>query len=186
MGLYPLMKNLAWAPVVSQKISAVWLLASLGIAVASVIFGSMIALGWSVGLTPSLTMRWNLGDQEIGDRDEWETRLPVRIAVENLEEFLSFMLGYFERFSNFESVPRISSMKLMEEGEVRVLSFIYNARDTSIGTTMTINVITLARGEEGVYVPTLVSKGARDAARTTGTFIRKIVIRWSTETGRKS
>jgi hypothetical protein len=186
MGLYPLMKNLAWAPVVSQKISAVWLLASLGIAVASVIFGSMIALGWSVGLTPSLTMRWNLGDQEIGDRDEWETRLPVRIAVENLEEFLSFMLGYLERFSNFESVPRISSMKLMEEGEARVLSFIYNARDTSIGTTMTINVITLARGEEGVYVPTLVSRGARDAARTTGTFIRKIVIRWSTETGRES
>jgi len=39
----------------------------------------------------------------------------------------------------------------------------------------------LARDEEGVYAPTMASRGDRDAARTTGAFIRKIVIRWSTE-----
>jgi hypothetical protein len=181
MGLYPVMKSLAWAPVVSQKISAVWLVAALGIAVASVVLGSMVALAWSVGLTPSLTRRWNLGEQEIDFRADWETRLPVRLSDENLEEFLSYLTTYFERFSDYESVPRISSIKIAEEGEARVLSFVYNARETSIHATRTNNAITLARDEEGAYVPTMASKGDRDAATTTGAFMRKIVIRWSTE-----
>ena len=186
LGLYPVMKTLAWAPVVSQKISAVWLVASLGIAVASVVLGSVLALGWSVGLTPSLTRRWNLGEQETEFRAEWETRLPVRLSEENLEEFLSYLTTYFERFSDYESVPMISSIKIVEDGEARVLSFVYNARETSIHATRTSNAITLARDEEGVYVPTMVSKGDRDAATTTGAFIRKIVIRWSTEQGKKA
>jgi hypothetical protein len=181
MGLYPVMKSFAWAPVVSQKISAVWLVAALGIAVASVVLGSMVALAWSVGLTPSLTRRWNLGEQKIDFRADWETRLPVRLSDENLEEFLSHLTSYLERFSDFESVPRISSIKIAEEGEARVLSFVYNARETSIHATRTSNVITLARDEEGSYVPTMASKGDRDAATTTGAFMRKIVIRWSTE-----
>jgi hypothetical protein len=186
MGLYPVMKSLAWAPVVSQKISAVWLVAALGIAVASVVLGSIVALGWSVGLTPSLTRRWSLGEQETKFKTEWETRLPVRLSEENLEEFLSYLRNHFERFSDFESVPRISSIKIAEEGEARVLSFVYNARETSIHATRTSNVITLARDEEGVYVPTMVSNGDGDAATTTGAFIRKIVIRWSTEQGKKA
>ena len=96
------------------------------------------------------------------------------------------MTTYFERFSDYESVPMISSIRLAEDGEARVLSFVYNARETSIHATRTNNVITLARDEEGVYVPTMVSKGDRDAATTTGAFIRKIVIRWSTEQGKKA
>jgi ABC-type antimicrobial peptide transport system permease subunit len=62
LGLYPVMKALDWAPVISQKVSAVWLIASLGIAVISVVFGSVIALSRSVSLTPSLTRRWGLED----------------------------------------------------------------------------------------------------------------------------
>ena len=181
LGLYPVMKNLDWAPVVSQKVSAVWLVASLGIAVASVVFGSIVALGWSVGLTPSLTRRWNLGDQETGEKTVWETRLPVRIADESLEEFLSYVMGYFKRFSGLDSIPRISSVKLVKEGDARVMSFIYSEMGSSIHIKRTENVMTLARDEEGVYAPTMASRGDRDAARTTGAFIRKIVIRWSTE-----
>jgi hypothetical protein len=183
LGLYPVMKTLAWAPVVSQKVSAVWLVASLGIAVASVVLGSIVALVWSVGLTPSLTRRWNLGDQETGERTVWETRLPVRIADESLEEFLSYVLGYLERFSGLDSIPRISSVKLVKEEDVRVMSFIYSEMGSSIHVVRTENVMTLARDEEGVYAPTMASRGDRDAARTTGMFIRKIIIRWSTEQG---
>ncbi len=160
MGLYPVMRTLTWAPIVSQKISAVWLVAALGIAVASVVLGSVLALGWSVGLTPSLTRRWRLGEQETQFGAEWETSLPVRLSDEDLEEFLSYLTTDFERFSDYESVPRISSVKIAEDGEAKVLSF--------------------------VYVPTMVSKGDRDSATTTGTFIRKIVIRWSTEQDKKA
>ena len=186
LGLYPVMKNLAWAPVVNQKVSAVWLVASLGIAVASVVLGSIVALGWSVGLTPSLTRRWNLGDQGARERTEWETRLPVRIAEEGLEGFLSYVVGYLGRFSALDSLPRISSLRLAREGDARVMSFVYSEMGSSIHITRTENTVTLARDEEGVYAPTMVSIGERDAAQTTGAFIRKIVIRWSTEHGKKA
>lgn len=186
IGLYPLMTNLVLAPLVSQKVSAIWLVASLGIAVASVVLGSIIALGWSVGLTPSLTRRWNLGDQDIGSQEHWNTKLPVKIAEENLEEFLAFVKGYLEMFTGLHSFPKIISLKISGEGEAKVLSFIYDARDTSMGTKWTSNVVTLVRDEHGIYVPSLESIGKRDAARTTGTFFRKIVLLWATEYGKNS
>jgi hypothetical protein len=181
LGLYPVMKMLEWAPVISQKVSAVWLVASLGIAVASVVFGSMIALGRSMSLTPSLNRRWDLGGLEGGDRDYWDTRLPVRLVEEGVDDFLLFVYGSLEKFKGFNSVPRISSLKLGEEGGTRTLSFVYDGRDSSVGATWTTNVITLIRDEEGTYVASMESRGARDACSKTGTFIRKIIIRWSVE-----
>ncbi len=186
LGLYPVMKALEWAPVISQKVSAVWLVASLGIAIASVVFGSVIALGRSISLTPSLTRRWDLRDQEGGDREYWDTRLPVRLLGEEVDDFLLFVYGFLEGFKGFNSVPRISSLRLGEEGEARTLSFVYDGRDSSIGTTWTSNVVTVIRDEEGTYVASMESKGARDACSTTGTFVRKIIIRWSVHESKKS
>lgn len=186
LGLYPLMSSLAMAPVVAQKVSAVWLVAALGIAVASVIFGSMIALRGSVGLTPSLTLRWTSGDQMTSHKDLWETLLPVRIEDGNLEEFLSYLMGYLGWFTTLDSVPLIGSLRSTEEAGARLLSFSYNERNTSISTTRTSNVVALARDEEGFYKATLESKGQWEAANKTATFIRKIVLWWSTEHGKRS
>jgi hypothetical protein len=183
LGLYPVMRSLEWAPVLSQKVSTVWLLASLGIAVASVVFGSMIALGRSVSLTPSLNRRWDLRGLEGGDRDFWDTRLPVRLQEGDVDDFLVFVHNSLERFTDLTSVPRISSLRLGEEGETKTLSFVYDGRDTSVGATWTANVISVIRDEEGSRVASLESRGARDAASTTGTFIRKIVIQWSIHEG---
>ncbi len=186
LGLYPLMANLALAPLVSQKVSAVWLVASLGIAVASVVIGSTIALGWSVDLTPSLTRRWNLGDQETGGREHWNTTLPVKIPEDDIEGFLAFVKGYLEMFTGLRSFPKIISFKISGEGETTVLSFTYDARDTSMGTKWTSNVVTLVRDENGIYIPSLESTGKRDAARATGTFFRKLILLWATENGKNS
>ena len=181
LGLYPLMTSIGLAPVVSQKVSAVWLVAALGISMASVIFGSMMALRGSVGLTPSLTRRWTSGDQMVSRRGAWETRLPVRIDEEDLEEFTSYLKDYLVRFTGLDSIPRVGNVKQTVEDGRRTLHFSYNQMDSSIKATRTSNVITLARDEEGFYLPTLESAGERDAASKTGTFVRGIVIRWSTE-----
>jgi hypothetical protein len=181
LGLYPVMKSLEWAPVISQKVSAVWLVASLGIAIASVVFGSVIALGRSIALTPSLNRRWAQRGLEGGDKDYWDTKLPVRLIEEDLDDFLLYMYGSLERFKDLTSVPRISSLKLGVEGETRTLSFVYDGRDTSVGATWTTNVITVVPDEEGTYVSSMESRGARDATSTTGTFIRKIIIQWSVQ-----
>ncbi|MCW4036108.1 MAG: ABC transporter permease, partial [Candidatus Bathyarchaeota archaeon] len=181
LGLYPLMTSIGLAPVVSQKVSAVWLVAALGISMASVIFGSMMALRGSVGLTPSLTRRWTSGDQMVSRKGTWETRLPVRIEEEHLEEFASYLKDYLARFTGLDSVPRVGNVKQTAEEGRMTLHFSYNQMDSNIRATRTSNVITLARDEEGFYLPTLESMGERDAASKTGTFVRGIVIRWSTE-----
>ncbi|MGD2142051.1 MAG: hypothetical protein PVH79_01065, partial [Candidatus Bathyarchaeota archaeon] len=186
LGLYPLMKNLALAPLVTQKISAFWLFAALGIAFASVIIGCMIALGWSVGITPSLTMRWSLRDQKIIEKEPYQIRLPVKITEESLENFICYTKSYLDRFTKIDSIPRISSVKLNEKGEEKTLSFTYDARDSSVGVTLTSNIVTLSRIEGGTYNVTLASRGDRDAASTTGKFLRRIMIRWSTEHGKQN
>jgi hypothetical protein len=184
LGLYPVMKSIEWAPVISQKVSAIWLVASLGIAVASVVFGSMIALGRSVSLTPSLNLRWGLGGVDSGDKKYWETMLPVRLVAEEVDDFLLFVYGSLEKFNGFNSVPRITSIKLREEGDAKTLSFVYDGRDSSVGVTWTANTISVSRDEEGAYVASMESRGDRDASTTTGTFIRKIIIRWSVQGSR--
>jgi hypothetical protein len=183
LGLYPLMERLALAPVVAQKVSALWLIAALGIAVASVVLSSMIALRSSVGLTPSLIRRWTSGGQMTIHRDVWETQLPVRIDDESLEDFLSYLRGQLGLYTGLGSEPRVSNIKSTGDGALRALSFSYDQRDSSISATRTSNVITLVKDSEGFYIPTLESDGERESVNKTGTFIRGIVIRWSTEHG---
>jgi hypothetical protein len=73
----------------------------------------------------------------------------------------------------------------MKEAGLGALSFIYDQRNSNIGAARTSNVITLAKDSEGFYVPTLESDGERESANKTGTFIRGLVIRWSTEQGNR-
>ena len=68
---------------------------------------------------------------------------------------------------------------LGEEGEAKTLSFVYDGRDSSVGVTWTTNVVSVVRDEEGTFVASMVSRGAREACTTTGTFVRKIIIQWS-------
>jgi len=183
LGLYPAMERMALAPVVTQKVSAVWLIAALGIAVASVVLGSMIALRSSVDLTPSLTRRWTMGDQMTSQKYRWETKLPVRLDEGNLDGFIPYLRGQLELFTSLDSVPRVANIRSLEKTGLRGLSFIYDQRSSNIGATRTSNVITLEKDSEGFYVPTLESDGERESANKAGTFIRSIVIRWSTEQG---
>jgi hypothetical protein len=141
----------------------------------------MIALGRSVSLTPSLNLRWGLGSVDDGDKDYWEMMLPVRLIAEDVDDFLLFVYGSLEKFNGFNSVPRITSLKLREEGAARTLSFVYDGRDSSVGVTWTTNVISVSGDKEGAYVASMESKGDRDACTTTGTFVRKIIILWSVQ-----
>jgi hypothetical protein len=108
-------------------------------------------------------------------------RLPVRLTEDERNNFLLFLYGRLENLKGFASVPRISSLKMGEEGKKRTLSFVYDGRDSSVGTTWTTNVISVTRDEEGTYGAVLESRGAKDACATTGTFIRKMTIAWSVQ-----
>jgi hypothetical protein len=181
LGLYPLMTSLAIAPIVSQKISAVWVLGAIGIAVASVIMGSILALRGSVSLTPSLIIRWTSSDQITSDRDIFESELPLKIEERDVESFIVYTVSFLKKYTDLDSLPRVGSIKILEEDGTKALSFSYNERDSSVGASRTTNRLTLIKNERNLYTPVLFSRGEREAANKAGTFIRKIVIRWSTE-----
>jgi hypothetical protein len=186
LGLYPLMLELSIAPMVQQKISAVWCLAAIGIAMASVIIGSVIALERSILLTPSLKRRWSIGEQPMSLEGKWKIPMPVQFEERFLESFISFVKGFLGRYGDKNYLPYIYALKTaVEERDERqrwTVSFNYNEGQSSLGGNSTSNIMTIAK-ETGadVYSVMLESKGERSAAHRTGTFIRNLIIKWSTE-----
>ncbi len=188
LGWYLLMARLSLAPVVGQKVSALWSLAALGIAVTSVVFGSLIALKTSANLTPSLKRRWRQEGQANGTEGAWETRLPLILEGENLEEFVKYLLDCLSAHKELDATPTIGLIrrKGLEEGGVGI-SFVYNEPQASLGLYRTINTITISKApsfDRLLLFVTLISQGGEEAANRTGLFVRGLVIKWSTEKAR--
>ncbi len=186
LGLYPLMTELSWAPIVQQKVSAVWVLAALGVAVAAVFFGSAIALRRSVVVTPSLKRRWTMEGIPEGHDKPWTTRMPVKIEEGRLEDFTSFVTDSLQRQCNPLLTPSIDSLKAKVEerdGErIHSIAFNYSEEQTNLRGLKTFNVLTIAKSPRDVnYFVELQSRGTREATYKTGSFIRKIIMVWNTE-----
>ena len=162
LGWYPLMAQFSFAPVVAQKVSIGWCVAALGISVSSVVFGALIAQRRSTELTPSKRKKWFSGGKWKSKDNEWEDRL--------------------NRYGNPEMNPyiRVKEMRRGEEGEPQTLDFSYVEGQTSIGGERTDNVLSLIRSGRGVWTINLKSVGSRYGVDKTGTFIRRILIQWST------
>jgi hypothetical protein len=190
LGWYPVMARLSLAPVVGQKVSAVWCVAALGIAMASVVSGSLIALEGSTGLTPSLRRRWSQEGRVDAQLGAWETRLPVMLDREDLEGFVDYLLVCLRAQTEPGVSPTISLIRrTYQEGGNMEVSFVYNEPGAGLGQYRTVNSITIAREPiEGrpLFSATLASEGAREAADMTGLFVRGLLIRWSAEKGRAS
>jgi hypothetical protein len=188
LGWYPLMAQLAIAPVVGQKVSAVWCLAALGIAVASVVSGSLIALEGSAGLTPSLRRRWAQEGRADSSEGVWETRLPLMLGMEDLEDFVHHLLSCLRAQKEAGATPTISLVRRESlEGEGVEVSFVYNEPQVSLGQYRTVNSIIIAREPplgRPLFSATLSSKGRREAVNRTGRFVRGLLIRWAAEKGR--
>jgi hypothetical protein len=191
MGLYPVMAELKWAPVVQQKVSAVWCLASLGVAVAAVFFGSVIALKRSVVVTPSLMRRWSIDWRPESGSEPWVITMPLRIEEKRLDDFINFISDSLGRYSSPLLTAYIGEMKTeREDDEVGTrykLSFTYGEGQTDLKGLKTFNTLAIDRASgETAYSVTLQSKGTREATHKTGSFIRNLVIAWNVERDREN
>ncbi len=190
MGLYPLMAELRWAPMVQQKVSAVWCLAALGVAVAAVFFGSIIALRRSVIVTPSLKRRWTIEWIPDSGHEPGVVTIPLRIEEGRIEDFIDFITGSLGRYENPLLPAYIGDLKMErvddETGTQYTLSFVYGEGQTDLKRLKTFNTLAIARtAGETVYSVSLKSKGTREAMHRTGSFVRNLVISWNVERGRK-
>jgi len=190
LGWYPLMARLTRAPIVQQKVSVVWCLASLGIAVAAVVFGCVIALKRSVVLTPSLKRRWAIDRRPKSHEEPWMMTIPVKIKENLLEAFITFIMGTLRQYNSPLLMPYIEALKMTteerEDAWLQTISFSYSEGQSSLGGGTTFNVLTIAKTPEGTYSVELRSRGARDATYKTGSFIRKMIIAWNAELGKST
>ncbi len=186
LGWYPLMAQFQWAPDVQQKISAKWSLAAIGISVAPVTIGSILAMRGSVVLTPSLRRRWGIEKLDKTSDDFWVMPMPLQVEDDRIGPFVSFTEAYIKGFGDAESVPYIVSVKL-EHGEEEGIpkygvSFYYSESGSIIDRRFVYNRISISRKpEEEVYSVVLESKGEKDAAQLVGAFVRKMVFDWATQ-----
>jgi putative ABC transport system permease protein len=92
IGGYQAMLALSITVEVRQKISAVWSLASVGVALAAVLVGAVIAIKNSVSITPSTLRRWTM-EQKVEDNGELlQFNIPIRLRENEVDPLLNFIM----------------------------------------------------------------------------------------------
>ena len=184
LGWYPLMAGLSMAPVVQQKVSAVWCVAAIGISMASVIVGSAVALRSSVVLTPSLRRRWALGEGPVGLESGWGVQMPLRLEEGEVNSFVEYVVGYLGFYDDRDRSPYLWSVRQgFEEGEggpIWTVTFNFSEAGSSLKSLFATNRMTVSRDPRGgVYSVGLECIGDQDSAYKTGTFVRRMILDWT-------
>lgn len=181
MSLYRGMDLLGAGLEVEQKISALWSVASLGVAMVTILMAALVALKSSVVITPSLQRRWRMEEEPTNLIGPWEIRIPVKLLNSEVDAFTRFVLRSLRALEK-DPYKRTSSIKVAEGGggvEARI-DFIYKAARTAAGELYTRNTFIVYIDPEGEVVVTLSSRGTRRWSHEVGSLMRMITMRWST------
>jgi ABC-type lipoprotein release transport system permease subunit len=192
LGGYQVMSALSITVEVRQKISAVWSLASLGVAVAAVLVGAGIAIKNSVSITPSTLRRWTM-EQKVEDGGEVsEFQIPIRLRRDEVDPLLAFVKGevqasvrkLYPRFADWIEKRTIIREEKTGEKHVKSVDFMYafGQRDAALGR-YPFRLIAEKKVDEESYslriVPT--SRFGADSESVTSivTFVRMLIVDWS-------
>jgi len=176
LGFYTVMPLLGLALDVHQKISAVWSLASITIAISAVLVGAFAALRSSVVITPSLTRKWKI-EEAGGAGAPWAIPVPMKLEAAEVDGFVEYLLGKLRGFETDE-VRKVTNLRFERQGDARVVTFIFKSPQSTTGNFYTKNTIRVEPNSEG-YEVKLASYGALDWAHETGSLIRLITMEWS-------
>ena len=186
LSLYRAMAFLQLALEVHQKVSALWSLAAIGIAMTAVLIGAMAALRSSIVITPSLMRRWRIEKRRVDFTEPWEFPIPVKPLPEEVEGFVDFVVRSLRALED-SPVRMTSSIRVSSEAEgaVKRVDFVYKTTQLAGGNFYTKNTLLVESGpEEGEIDVRLRSSGDQAWAHTTGTLLRMIAMRWSNIRGR--
>jgi hypothetical protein len=161
---------------VHQKISAVWSLAAIGIAISAVLVGAFAALRSSVVITPSLTRKWRI--EEAGEPGApWAIPVPMKLDAAEVDGFVEYLLKRLREFEADE-VTKTANIRTERLGDAWVVTFIFKSPQSTTGNFYTNNTVRV-EPKDGVYGVKLASYGALDGAHETGSLIRLIAMEWS-------
>ncbi|MBN1682527.1 FtsX-like permease family protein [Candidatus Bathyarchaeota archaeon] len=176
--LYWVAPLLGFSFMVEQKVSGLWSLATVGIAVSSVVAGAYVALRSSVVVTPSLLSRWRILKPE-GFLEPYVTVVPVKLSPESVDGFAGFMVKRLEA-EKVNPLRVTSLVKLTAEGERRVIRFYHKALIfNEYFYTSNRLVVDLGAGWE--FPVRLLSFGDSEWCVETGSLVRLFAMEWSNQ-----
>ena len=164
---------------VHQKVSAVWSVASVTLAVSAVLAGAYTALRNSVVITPSLMRRWKIDRDSGGFQEAYRIMIPVKLEAEEIEPYIEFIHRRLKRLEN-HPIQVTSSIKLLGAGDERRITFIYKTAQAATGNFYTRNELKITKLPSGEYGATLESLGDPNWVHVTGSLIRKLTMEYST------
>jgi hypothetical protein len=184
LSLYPLLSLFSAAPVARQKISALWSLGTLGIALAAATMSVLVSLKWSVNITPSLSRKWSLNRKPKSYDEPWVIPIPAKIREDQCQDFISFLKNELNLYRNPNSYPNIVSLRgdLGEEGKncSGELLFWYREGGTGVGGTSVKCIISMKKEpQDKVYRAELITYGGSNDIYKAGNFVRQVVMRWN-------
>ncbi len=181
-GLYKGMATLSLGLLVNQKVSAVWSIASIAVAISAVLTGALVALRSSVVITPSLQRRWRIDGARVGFEEPWYIRIPVKLLPEEVDNYIEFILRHLRRLQN-DPVNVTSSIKLEREENLSRIIFVYKSAQSTTGNFYTKNVLMVKPLGNNEYGVELESIGETEWAHMVGSRVRQFTMDYSTERG---
>jgi ABC-type antimicrobial peptide transport system permease subunit len=179
LGVYKIMTILNIGLQVNQKISAIWSIASIALAISAVLSGSFIALRNSVVITPSLMRRWKVGSQaNLGA--PFEITVPLKLLPDEVIPYRDYV---FHRLMARRNHPEkmTSSIKYSEIENGWLITFIYRSFSNMTGNFYTSNNLYITLNEDGEYLVKLMVRGESEWAHDIGTLIRLFSVDFSTK-----
>jgi len=179
LGLYRGMAALNLGLQVHQKVSAVWSLASIALAISAVLTGALAALRSSVVITPSLMRRWRIDTTKGGFQEPYRVAVPIKLQPEEVETYLDFV--WRALYAQREHPTQItSSMKRLRDGDVRRIKFVYKSAQATTGNFYTANELVVRPQPGGEYGVELLSLGDHDWVHVAGSLVRRLSVDYST------
>lgn len=182
LGIYKILTILNIGLQVHQKVSAVWSVASIGLAISAVLSGSFIALRNSVVITPSLMRRWKVGSQA-NLSAPFEINIPLKLLSEEVIPYRDYIFHRL-RAHRTDPVKMTSSIKYSEIENGWLITFIYKSTSNITGNFYTSNNLYISLNEDEEYRVKLMSRGESDWAHDIGTLIRLFSMDFSTKKGK--
>jgi hypothetical protein len=181
-GVYKLMGAVGLALEVHQKVSALWLVASIMIAIAAVFMGALIALKSSIAITPSLERRWRFDKDSLAYNEPWIIKIPLKLRDEQLDDFVDFMTKALKRYEDDPSLAT-SMIRTERRGDDILIRFVHKSVNSMVGDIYIRNVLLLKPGPGGEYSVSFESIGNSGMSHMSGSLVRLLTMEWSTTMG---
>jgi len=186
LSFYRIMTWLQISVEVSQKVSAFWSLAAISVSMSAVLVGTVFALKISVVVTPSLIRRWKIEDQERGVMEPYTIAIPVKVREAEVSRFMEHVVATLYSYLDHAMIRTDRIEAYSDDPNRKKIKFVYRQTDFNFGNFYSVNEIVINRAPfEEVFKVKLISTGELKWVHESGTFVRQIVMSWSTKKDRR-